>query len=64
MNERKAYQYLTKILENLPGWKLKGRSVPGSKSDRDGIDFVMEKENSDKTVKFQRKTFESNRKGW
>jgi hypothetical protein len=55
LNERKAYQYLTKILENLPGWKLKGRSVPGSKSDRDGIDFVMEKENSDKTAKFQAK---------
>lgn len=59
LNERKAYQYLTKILENLPGWKLKGRSVPGSKSDRDGIDFIMEKENSDKIAKFQAKPFTS-----
>ena len=52
-NERKAYEYLTKILENMPEWKLKGRSVPGSKSDRDGVDFVMQKENSDKIAKFQ-----------
>ena len=59
LNERRAYQYLTKIIENLPGWKLKGRSVPGSKSDRDGIDFVMEKENSDKIAKFQEKPLNS-----
>jgi hypothetical protein len=59
LNERRAYQYLTKIIENLPGWKLKGRSVPGSKSDRDGIDFVMEKENSDKIAKFQAKPLNS-----
>lgn len=59
LNERKAYQYLTKILENLPGWKLKGRSVPGSKSDRDGIDFVMEKEGTDKIAKFQAKPLNS-----
>lgn len=59
LNERMAYQYLTKIIENLPGWKLKGRSVPGSKSDRDGIDFVMEKENSDKIAKFQAKPLNS-----
>ena len=59
LNERRAYQYLTKIIKNLPGWKLKGRSVPGSKSDRDGIDFVMEKENSDKIAKFQAKPLNS-----
>ncbi len=59
LNERRAYQYLTKIIEKLPGWKLKGRSVPGSKSDRDGIDFVMEKENSDKIAKFQAKPLNS-----
>ena len=59
LNERKAYQYLTKILENLPGWKLKGRSVPGSKSDRDGIDFVMEKEGTNKIAKFQAKPLNS-----
>lgn len=59
LNERKAYQYLTKILENLPGWKLKGRSVPGSKSDRDGIDFVMEKEGTNKIAKFQAKPLSS-----
>ena len=53
LNERKAYDYLTKIIEKIPEWKLKGRSVPGSKSDRDGVDFVMQKENSDKIAKFQ-----------
>ena len=58
-NERKAYEYLTKILENIPEWKLKGRAVPGSKSDRDGVDFVMQKENSDKIAKFQAKPLNS-----
>ena len=53
LNERKAYDYLTKIIEKIPEWKLKGRSVTGSKSDRDGVDFVMQKENSDKIAKFQ-----------
>ena len=53
LNERKAYQYLTKILENIPGWKLKGRAVPGSKSDRDGVDFVMEEEGTNNEAKFQ-----------
>ena len=59
LNERKAYQYLTKILENLPGWKLKGRAVPGSKSDRDGVDFVMEKEGTNNKAKFQVKPLNS-----
>ena len=59
LNERRAYQYLTKIIENLPGWKLKGRSVPGSKSDRDGIDFVMEKERTNIVAKFQVKPLTS-----
>jgi len=59
LNERKAYEYLTKILEKMPEWKLKGRSVPGSKSDRDGVDFVMQKENSDKIAKFQVKPLSS-----
>jgi len=53
LNERKAYDYLSKILENLPNWKLKGRSVPGSKTDRDGIDFVMEHVKTGKLAKFQ-----------
>ena len=59
LNERKAYEYLLKILENLPGWKLKGRSVPGSKSDREGIDFVMEKEGTNEKAKFQVKPLSS-----
>ena len=59
LNERHAYEYLTKILKTLKGWKLKGRSVPGSKLDRKGIDFVMEKEGTNKTAKFQVKPFSS-----
>jgi hypothetical protein len=53
LNERKAYDHLSKILENLPNWKLKGRSVPGSKTDRDGVDFVMEHVKTGKLAKFQ-----------
>lgn len=52
LNERKAYDYLTEILKNIKGWTLKGRSVPGSKKDRDGIDFVMVNRNNDE-AKFQ-----------
>lgn len=59
LNERHAYEYLTKILKNLKGWKLRGRSVPGSKSDRKGIDFVMEKEGTSDIAKFQVKPFSS-----
>jgi hypothetical protein len=55
LNERKAYDYLSKILENIEGWSLKGRSVPGSKSDRDGVDFVMVNDRSGKVAKFQAK---------
>ena len=58
-NERKAYEYLTKILENMPSWKLKGRSVPGSKLDRQGVDFVMQKEGTDDVAKFQVKPLDS-----
>ena len=53
LNERKAYDYLTKVLDNIPGWKLKGRAVPGSKSDRNGVDFVMEQEGTGALAKFQ-----------
>lgn len=59
LNERKAYEYLTKVLENLPGWKLRGRAVPGSKSDREGVDFVMEKEGTNIVAKFQVKPLTS-----
>lgn len=46
LNERKAYDFLSKTLEKIKGWKLKGRSVPGSKNDRSGIDFVMVNKNN------------------
>jgi len=52
LNERKAYDFLTNVLKNIKGWTLQGRSVPGSKNDRDGVDFVMVNENGDK-AKFQ-----------
>ena len=57
LNERKAYDHLAKILENIPNWKLKGRSVPGSKTDREGVDFVMEHIKTGKLAKFQVKPF-------
>jgi hypothetical protein len=53
LNERKAYDYLSEILKNLEGWKLRGRSVPGSKTDRNGVDFVMINEKTKKDAKFQ-----------
>ena len=59
LNERHAYEYLTKILKTLKGWKLRGRSLPGSKLDREGVDFVMEKEGTNNPAKFQVKPFSS-----
>jgi hypothetical protein len=53
LNERKAYDYLTTRLEKLPNWELKGRSVPGSKTDRNGVDFIMINNKNNKEAKFQ-----------
>lgn len=58
LNERKAYDFLTNVLKNIEGWTLKGRSVPGSKNDRDGVDFVMVNKNNDE-AKFQVKPLDS-----
>ena len=61
LNERKAYDFLTNVLKNIEGWTLKGRSVPGSKNDRDGVDFVMVNKNNDE-AKFQVKPLDSFKK--
>ena len=53
LNERRAYDYLTNILSTLKGWKLKGRSVPGSTLDRQGVDFVMVNEKTGREGRFQ-----------
>ena len=53
LNERKAYDYLTNVLSSLKGWKLKGRSVPGSKLDRQGVDFIMVNEKTGREGRFQ-----------
>jgi len=59
LNERTAYDYLTNALKKLKNWKLKGRSIPGSKTDRGGIDFVMVNEINGKEAKFQVKPLTS-----
>ena len=53
LNERKAYDYLTNALKKLIGWKLKGRSGPGSKLDREGVDFGMVNDTTGREAKFQ-----------
>lgn len=62
LNERKAYNYIEELLENLPNWELKGRAVPGSKTDREGVDFTMTNTVNNKEAKFQVKPFESYKK--
>ena len=62
LNERKAYNYIEELLENLPNWELKGRAVPGSKTDREGVDFTMTNKVNNKEAKFQVKPFESYKK--
>lgn len=53
MNERRAHEFLSKVLEELPEWKLSKRFLPGSTSDRSGIDIVMTSEKTNKSAKFQ-----------
>ena len=62
LNERKAYDYLTTLLERLPNWELKGRSVPGSKTDRSGVDFIMVNKINNKEAKFQVKPLSDSEK--
>lgn len=59
MNERRAHEFLSKVLEELPDWKLSKRFLPGSTSDRTGIDIVMTNEKTNKSAKFQVKPLTS-----
>jgi hypothetical protein len=53
MNERKAHEFLSKVVEKLPDWELSKRYLPGSTSDRSGIDIIMTNEKKQKSAKFQ-----------
>jgi hypothetical protein len=59
MNERRAHEFLSKVLEKIPDWKLSKRFLPGSTSDRSGIDIVMTNEKTNKSAKFQVKPLTS-----
>lgn len=53
LNERKAYEEILKLLEKLPNWELSKRFLPGSSSDRQGIDIIMKNKITGKEAKFQ-----------
>jgi hypothetical protein len=59
MNERKAHDFLSKVVEKLPDWELSKRYLPGSTSDRSGIDIIMTNEKKEKSAKFQVKPLKS-----
>jgi len=59
LNERRAHEFLSKVLEKIPDWKLSKRFLPGSTSDRSGIDIVMTNEKTNKSAKFQVKPLTS-----
>jgi hypothetical protein len=59
MNERKAHEFLSKVVEKLPDWELSKRYLPGSTSDRSGIDIIMTNEKKQKSAKFQVKPLTS-----
>jgi hypothetical protein len=59
MNERKAHDFLSKVVEKLPDWELSKRYLPGSTSDRSGIDIIMTNEKKEKSAKFQVKPLAS-----
>jgi hypothetical protein len=41
------------VLGKIEGWELKGRSVPGSTLDRQGVDFVMVNKATGREGRFQ-----------
>lgn len=53
LNERTAYDFLLSKLEKLPNWELMGRALPGSVSDREGVDFKMKNKNTGTEATFQ-----------
>ena len=59
MNERRAHEFLSKVVEKLPDWELSKRYLPGSTSDRSGIDIIMTNEKKEKSAKFQVKPLKS-----
>ena len=59
MNERRAHDFLSKVVEKLPDWELSKRYLPGSTSDRSGIDIIMTNEKKQKSAKFQVKPLTS-----
>jgi hypothetical protein len=59
MNERRAHEFLSKVVEKLPDWELSKRYLPGSTSDRSGIDIIMTNEKKEKSAKFQVKPLTS-----
>jgi len=59
MNERRAHEFLSKVVEKLPDWELSKRYLPGSTSDRSGIDIIMTNEKKQKSAKFQVKPLTS-----
>jgi hypothetical protein len=59
MNERKAHDFLSKVVEKLPDWELSKRYLPGSTSDRSGIDIIMTNDKKEKSAKFQVKPLTS-----
>ena len=67
LNERKAHEYLSKVLKELPDWELLKRSLPGSTNDRKGIDIKMKKKETNKEADFQVKplsNFEKTKDGY
>lgn len=59
LNERKAYEEILKLLEKLPNWELSKRFLPGSSSDRKGVDIIMKNKKTGKEAKFQVKPLAS-----
>ena len=59
MNERRAHDFLSKVVEKLPDWELSKRYLPGSTSDRSGIDIIMTNKTKEKSAKFQVKPLTS-----
>jgi len=67
LNERRAHDFLSKVVEKLPDLELSKRYLPGSTTDIHGTDIIMTNKKTDKLEKFQvkpLKNFEKTKDGY
>lgn len=53
LNEKSAFDFLKTKIENMTNWELMGKALPGSVSDREGVDIKMKNKKTGAVATFQ-----------